>query len=309
MVSTTRPLQLLHMDLFGPSRTRSFGGNIYALVIVDYFSRFTWTLFLVHKNDAFKVFKRYAKQVQNEKSLKITSIRSDHGGEFQNSLFEEFCEENGIFHNFSAPRTPQQNGVVERKNRSLVELARTMLSDSSLPKYFWADAVSTACYVSNRVIIRPILKKTPYEIYKGRKPNISHFHIFGCKCFVLNNDKDNLGKFDEKSDEGIFLGYSLSSKAFRIYNKRTLTIEESMHVSFDESNTSKEEVVICDDDDSIDLPHENSCEGGKIVNPEQTHELSHQNGNDDGLLQEWRTHRDHPIDNIIGDISKEYLLD
>ena len=258
----------------------------------------------MHKNDAFKAFKRYAKQVQNEKSLKITSIRSDHGGEFQNSLFEEFCEENGIFHNFSAPRTPQQNGVVERKNRSLVELARTMLSDSSLPKYFWADAVSTACYVSNRVIIRPILKKTPYEIYKGRKPNISHFHIFGCKCFVLNNDKDNLGKFDEKSDEGIFLGYSLSSKSFRIYNKRTLTIEESMHVSFDESNTSKEEVVICDDDDSIDLPHENSCEGGKIVNPEQTHELSHQNGNDDGLLQEWRTHRDHPIDNIIGDISK-----
>ena len=246
VVSTTRPLQLLHMDLFGPSRTRSFGGNIYALVIVDDFSRFTWTLFLVHKNEAFKAFKRYAKQVQNEKSSKITSIRSDHGGEFQNSLFEEFCEENGIFHNFSAPRTPQQNGVVERKNRSLVELARTMLSDSSLPKYFWADAVSTACYVSNRVIIRPILKKTPYEIYKGRKPNISHFHIFGCKCFVLNNDKDNLGKFDEKSDEGIFLGYSLSSKAFRIYNKRTLTIEESMHVSFDESNTSKEEVAICD---------------------------------------------------------------
>ena len=225
VVSTSRPLQLLHMDLFGPSRTKSFGGSIYALVIVDDFSRYTWTMFLVQKNDAFKAFKKYAKQIQNEKSLTIASIRSDHGGEFQNSDFEEFCEEHGISHNFSAPRTPQQNGVVERKNRSLVELARTMLSDSNLPKYFWAEAVSTTCFVSNRVNIRPILKKTPYELFKGRKPNIAFFHIFGCKCFVLNNNKDNLGKFDEKSDEGIFLGYSLSSRSFRIFNKRTLTIE------------------------------------------------------------------------------------
>ena len=179
VVSTTRPLQLLHMDLFGPSRTKSFGGNVYALVIVDDFSRYSWTLFLVQKSDAFKAFKKYAKQIQNEKSLKIVSIRSDHGGEFQNAQFEEFCEEHGISHNFSAPRTPQQNGVVERKNRFLVELARTMLSDANLPKYFWADAVSTACYVGNRVIIRPILKNTPDELFKGKKPNIAHFHIFG----------------------------------------------------------------------------------------------------------------------------------
>jgi transposase InsO family protein len=106
VVSTIRPLQLLHMDLFGPSRTRSFGGNVYALVIVDDFSRYTWTFFLVQKNDALKVFKKYAKQIQNEKSLTIASIRSDHGGEFQNASFEEFCDENGISHNFSAPRTP-----------------------------------------------------------------------------------------------------------------------------------------------------------------------------------------------------------
>lgn len=94
--------------------------------------------------------------------------------------------------------------------------------------------MSTKCHVSNRVIIKPILKKTPYELFKVRKPEIAHFHIFGCKFFILNNDKSNLGKFDEKSDEGIFLGYSLSSKSYRIFNKRTLSIEESMHVSFDE---------------------------------------------------------------------------
>ncbi|KAK2369267.1 putative mitochondrial protein [Trifolium repens] len=306
VVSTTRPLQLLHMDLFCPSRTRSFGGNVYALVIVDDFSRYSWTLFLVQKSDALKAFKKFAKQIQNEKSLKIVSIRSDHGGEFQNALFEEFCEENGIFHNFSAPSTPQQNGVVERKNRSLIELARTMLSDSNLPKYFWADAVSTACYVSNRVIIRPILKKTPYELLKGRKPNISHFHIFGCKCFVLNNDKDNLGKFDEKSDEGIFLGYSLSSKAYRIYNKRTLTIEESMHVSFDESNTSKEDIVVCDDDDDdiLEMPLEEVAKDINENQLEHQQEVSQQETNQSDLPKEWRIHRDHPIDKVIGDINK-----
>ncbi|CAJ2637485.1 unnamed protein product [Trifolium pratense] len=308
VVSTTRPLQLLHMDLFGPSRTRSFGGNVYALVIVDDFSRYTWTLFLVQKSDAFKAFKKFAKQIQNEKSLKITSIRSDHGGEFQNAFFEEFCEEHGIFLNFSAPRTPQQNGVVERKNRSLIELARTMLSDSNLPKYFWADAVSTACYVSNRVIIRPILKKTPYELFKGRKPNISHFHIFGCKCFVLNNDKDNLGKFDEKSDEGIFLGYSLTSKAYRIYNKRTLTIEESMHVSFDESNTSKEDIVVCDNDDILEMPSEEVAKDINMNQLEHQQDISQQDTNQSDLPKEWRTHKDHPIDNIIDQISIKRAL-
>ncbi|XP_028196458.1 uncharacterized protein LOC114381380, partial [Glycine soja] len=232
VVSTTRPLQLLHMDLFGPSRTMSFGGNYYALVIVDDFSRYTWTLFITHKSDSFHAFRKLAKVIQNKKNLKIASIRSDHGGEFENKDFELFCDEHGIEHNFSAPRTPQQNGVVERKNRSLEEIARTLLNDTSLPKYFWAEAVNTACYIMNRALIRPILKKTPYELFNGRKPNISHLHVFGCKCFVLNNGKDNLGKFDAKSDEGIFLGYSLQSKAYRIYNKRTMNIEESIHVTF-----------------------------------------------------------------------------
>ena len=111
-----------------------------------------------------------------------------------------------------------------------------MLNDTNLPKYFWVEAINIACYIMNRALIWPILKKTPYELYKGRKPNISHLHVFGCKCFVLNNGKDNLGKFDAKSDEGIFLGYSLHSKAFRIYNKRTMVIEESIHVAFNETN-------------------------------------------------------------------------
>jgi len=95
--------------------------------------------------------------------------------------------------------------------------------------------------VLNRVLIRPILKKNPYKLFKGRKPNISHLKVFGCKCFILNNEKDNLDKFDSKADEGIFLGYSLHGHAYRVYNKRTMLVEESMHVAFDETNQNKQE--------------------------------------------------------------------
>jgi len=131
VVSSLKPLELLHMDLFGPSRTMSLGGNYYALVIVDDFSRYPWTLFLNSKSDAFSAIKKLGRRLQNTKNNNISSIRSDHGGEFQNEKFNKFYEKMGILHNFSAPRTPQQNGVVERKNRSLEELARTMLSGYS----------------------------------------------------------------------------------------------------------------------------------------------------------------------------------
>ena len=193
------------MDLFGPSRTKSLGSNYYGLVIVDDYSRFTWTLFIATKDCAYLAFKKFAKVIQNEKGCRISTIKSDHGGEFQNERFEKFCEKQGIKDNFSAPRTPQQNGVVERKNKSLEELARTLLNATYLPKYLWADAVSTACYVLNRVLIRPILKKTPYELFKCRKPNISHLKVFGCKCLILNNGKNNLGKFDPKRMRVSFL--------------------------------------------------------------------------------------------------------
>jgi len=142
-------------------------------------------MILKTKNEAFDAFRKLAKVIQNEKGLNIVSIRSDHGGKFQNESFEKFFEENGIHHNFSAPRTPQQNGVVERKNRSLEEGARPLLNETKLQKYFWPNVGSIICYTLNRVLIRHILKKIPHELYKGRKPNMSHLRVFGCKCFVL----------------------------------------------------------------------------------------------------------------------------
>jgi len=129
------------------------------------------------------------------------------------------------------------------KNRSLEELARTILSESYLPKYFWVDAVSTTYYVINKILIRPILKKTHYKVFNGRKANIGHLKMFGCKCYILNNGKENLDMFDEKADNGIFLGYSLTRHAYRVYIKRLKTVEESIHVVFDETNHAEQESV------------------------------------------------------------------
>ena len=325
VVSTTKPLELIHMDLFGPSQIQSLGGNYYGFVLVDDFTRFTWTLFLRAKSDVYKSFKKFAKLIQNQLSLKIVTIRSDHGGEFENTKIDAFCDKFGIDHQFSAPRTPEQNGVVERKNRVLVELARTMLKESKVPTYFWADAVNTACYVINRILIRPKLNKTPYELLKGRKPNISHFHAFGCKVFILNNGKDQIGKFDSKADEGIFIGYSTHSKAYRVYNKRTLTVEESVHVVFDES--SKGDCVVSLGDEIVgtnvnhekqaNVDHDKQTNVEKPTQPQQPLvenevEQGEEQTLDEDLAQEtqpqlpiaWKSKKDHPVSNILGDIAK-----
>ena len=312
-ISTTRPLQLLHMDLFGPSRTTSLGGKHYAFVIVDDFSRYTWVIFLATKEEALKTFSYFCKRVQNEQGYLITTIKSDHGGEFDNDAFEILCNENGYKHNFSAPRTPQQNGVVERKNRILQEMARSMLNENGLPKYFWAEAVNTSCHIVNRVLIRPKMDKTPYELWKGRKPNIGYFRVFGCKCFILNT-KDNLGKFDAKSDVGVFLGYSTTSKAYRVFNKRTLVVEESMHVVFDETNTFVEKNL---DDDDLGLEHQMSnvdLNDKEVMDEPQTSNTSQrqeeqvddpkQDSASYQLPKEWRYSTFHPKDKILGDISQ-----
>ncbi|CAN1142556.1 Retrovirus-related Pol polyprotein from transposon TNT 1-94 [Linum perenne] len=247
-ISSKDCLDLIHLDLFGPASSASLGGKSYVFVLVDDFSRYSWIFMLASKDETFSKFKNFVRRVQNEKNKIINEIRSDHGGEFENNDFETLCNDYGIRHNFSAPRTPQQNGVVERKNRTLVEIARTLLHDFGLPKIFWGEAVNTACYITNRALVRSRIKKTPYEIWKGRKPNIGYFRPFGCKCFILNT-KDQLGKFDAKSDEGIFLGYSDLSKAYRVYNKRTFKVEESINVIFDESTCIDVELQDLEDED------------------------------------------------------------
>jgi len=204
-IQTSRNLELLHMDLMGPTRTASLGGKRYIPVIVDDFSRYTWAIPIREKSDAFDVAQHLFKKIQVEQNCQIMRIPSDHGREFENSKFEEFCLFYGIKQEFSSPITPRHNGVVERKNMVIQEMARVMIQSKNLAQHFWGEAVNTACHIINRVYLRPETNKTPYEIWRGKKPTVKYFKTFGSKCFILRN-RDNLGKFDSKSDEGIFLG-------------------------------------------------------------------------------------------------------
>ncbi|GJY00163.1 putative ribonuclease H-like domain-containing protein [Tanacetum coccineum] len=169
--------------------------------------------------------------IENQLNHKVKIIRCDNGTEFKNYDMNQFCGIKGIKREFSNARTPQQNRVAERKNRTLIEAARTMLADSLLPIPFWAEAVNTACYVQNRVLVTKPHNKTPYELLIGRTPIISFMRPFGCLVTILNT-LDHLGKFDGKDDEGFLVGYSINSKAFRVFNSRTRKVEENLHVNF-----------------------------------------------------------------------------
>ncbi|GJS92692.1 retrovirus-related pol polyprotein from transposon TNT 1-94 [Tanacetum coccineum] len=226
-------LELLHMDLCGPMRVASINGKKYILVIVDDFSRYTWVYFLRSKDETPEIIKKFIAQAQLNYKAKVCKIRTDNGTEFKNTSLKAHYEKLGIMQQFSIARTPQQNGVVERRNRTLVEAARTMLIFSRLPEFLWAEAVATACFTQNRSIIHTRYNKTPYELLRGRKPNIAYFHVFGSLCYPTN-DRDDLGKMKPKADIGVFIGYSETSTGFRIYNRRTKMIMETIHVKFDE---------------------------------------------------------------------------
>ncbi|XP_022866044.1 uncharacterized protein LOC111385848 [Olea europaea var. sylvestris] len=238
-ILTNRPLELFHIVLMGPSRVESLGGKWYILVVVDDFSRFTWIDFLREKFETGDLVKSLYKRLKVEQNLPIFRVRSDHGKEFENFNLENFCLEEGIKHKFSSPITPQQNGVVERKNKVLQEMARAMLHDKDLAMQFWGEAINTACHIMNRVYLRPKSDKTPYEIWKGKKPTIKYFRVFGSKCYILR-DRENLGKFDSKSDDGIFLGYSKNSRGYRVYNLHTQSALESVNVVIDDAFTEGE---------------------------------------------------------------------
>ena len=195
------------MDLFGPVNVMSMSKKRYALVIVDDYSKYTWVLFLHSKDETPQMVIDHLKLIELDSKSLVRAIRSDNGTEFKNQLLNDFCSDKGISRQYSAPRTPQENGVVERKNRTLIEVARTMLSESRLPMYFWAEAVNTACYTQNRTLINKDLMKTPYEIMNNKKPTLKYFHVFGAKCFVLKDGDDRRGKFEAKAYEAIFVVY------------------------------------------------------------------------------------------------------
>ncbi|GJQ89340.1 retrovirus-related pol polyprotein from transposon TNT 1-94 [Tanacetum coccineum] len=229
-------LHTLHIDLCGPIRVQSINGKKYILVIVDDYSRFTWVKFLRSKDETPEFVINFLKQIQVGLNKIVRYIRTDNGMEFFNQVMSKYYEGVGIFHQNSIPRNPQQNGVVERKNRTLMEAVRIMLIFSKAPMFLWAEAVATACYTQNRSLIHTRHNKTPYELVHDNKPDLSFLRVFGVLCYPTN-DSEDLGKL-AKEDIGIFVGYAPSRKGFRIYKKRTRQIMETIHVTFDELHQS-----------------------------------------------------------------------
>nr|GEX91967.1 hypothetical protein [Tanacetum cinerariifolium] len=230
--SSKRQLQLLHMDLCGPMRVASINGKRYVLVIVDDYSRYTWTHFLRSKDETHEVLIDFLRLVQRGLQAQVRVIRTDKGTEFLNQTLHAyfFAEENR--YQTSVARTPKQNGVVERQNRTLIEAARTMLSAAKVPLIFWAEAIATTCFTQNRSLVIPRHEKTPYHIINNQKLSVKFFHIFGSLCYIVR-DGENIDKMKEKGDAFIFVGYSTQSRAYRVFNKRTRVIMETIHVNFD----------------------------------------------------------------------------
>jgi hypothetical protein len=244
---TEHPRQLLHMDIVGPSRVRSMGGKWYVLIIVDDYSRYSWVFFLESKDQVFEHYRLLALRLNNEHPNCLKAIHSDNGTEFRNASFDEFCLEHGIDQQFFTLCVSQQNGVIEQKNHTLVEMARTILDEHRTPRRFWADAISTACYISNRIFLRSILHLTPFELHFGRKPSVSQFSPFGCKCFVLKHE--NLDKFESRSFDGILLGYTPHGRSYRVYNFETV---ESCDVTFNETAPYPRDIFECAGDKEME---------------------------------------------------------
>ncbi|KAK1663429.1 hypothetical protein QYE76_051588 [Lolium multiflorum] len=249
IISSKRILELLHVDLFGPTTHASLGAKKHRLVIVDAYSRYTWVYFLKRKHETQQIFIDFATEVQRQHNLLIMAIRSDNGSEFKNYTLNDFLSDEGIRHQYSAAYTPQQNGVAERKNRTLMDMARSMMVEYKSRYNFWAEAISTACHSSNRLYLRKGLNKTPYEILTGNKPNISYFKVFGCKCFYKIKGV-RLSKFAPKALEGIFVGYGAESHTYSVFDVSSGIIIESCSVKFKENDGSQVgQVDVCAGDE------------------------------------------------------------
>ena len=230
-------LELIHMDICGPISPQTVGEKRYFFLIVDDYSRCMWVALLKEKSEALEQFKRFKLMAEAEKGVKLKSIRSDRGGEFTSDEFKELCDKSGIKKQLTAPYTPQQNGVVERKNRTIKGPVRSMLKEKELPPELWVEAVSTCVYVLNRSSTKGVKGKTPYEKWNKRKPSVSHLKVFRSVVFVKATGR--LSKLEDRSKCMFFMGYEASSKAYRCLDRVTFKIHISRDVIFDEKKIFK----------------------------------------------------------------------
>lgn len=226
---STGLLDTVHADICGPMETRSIGGSKYFLLFVDDYSKMTFVYFLKTKDETFNCFKTYKSLVENQTGKRIKIFRTDNGLEFCSKEYERYLQNAGIIHQKTNPYTPEQNGLCERLNRTIVEKAKCMLYDANLSKKFWAEAVNTAVYLRNRSVVSGLNNKTPFELWTGKKPDISHLRIFGSKIMV-HIPKEKRLKFDKKSKECILVGYPDHVKGYRYYNPQNNQISTSRDI-------------------------------------------------------------------------------
>lgn len=232
-IRSNQVLDLLHSDLCGPMSIESKGRQLYFLSIIDDYSRFAQVYFIRHKSETLDKFREFVTLVSNQHGRQVKAFRSDNGTEFGSKDFVSFLSNQGIKIEKTVPYTPQQNGVAERFNRTVVEMARTLLNHAGLDKTFWAEAVNTAVYLRNRLPCRSIGGKSPYERWYKKIPNIQHLRTFGCVCYS-HIPKEQRKKLDVKASKCILLGYDVSAKAYRLYCLDTSKIIVSRDVKFNE---------------------------------------------------------------------------
>ena len=232
--SKVEKLELVHTDVWGPAPVKSLGGSCYYVTFIDDSTRKVWVYFLKNKSDVFSVFKRWKTEVENQTGLKVKSLKSDNGGEYNSQEFKDFCSENGIRMIKTIPGTPEQNGVAERMNRTLNERGRCMRIQSGLPKVFWADAINTAAYLINRGPSVPLGYQLPEEVWSGKEVNLSHLRVFGCVSYVLI-DSDSRDKLDPKARKCYFIGYGSDMYGYRFWDDQNRKIIRSRNVTFNEN--------------------------------------------------------------------------
>lgn len=230
----SKNLQLIHADICGPITPESIGHKRYLLTFIDDRSRKMWSYIIAEKSEAFEKFKSYKASVEKESGLFVCCLRTDRGGEFCSKEFDEFCKTHGIKRQLTAAYTPQQNGVAERRNQTIMNLVRSTLSERRMPKEFWAEGVKWITYVLNRSPTTALEDQTPEEAWSGMKPDVKHFKVFGCIGHVHIPEAKRT-KLDNKSCKCIFLGVSEESKAYRMYNPISKKIMVSRDVVFEET--------------------------------------------------------------------------
>ena len=234
--STSRsraPLELVHSDVCGKMESRSLSGCEYMVTFIDDYTRYTWTYPIRRKSDVFGKFIEWKAMVEKSTGQKLKKLRTDNGGEYVSNEFEGYLKEEGVRHELTVPKNPEQNGAAERANRTIMEMVRCMLADSGLPKKFWAEAMSTATYIRNRCPTRILPDVTPYQAWFDEKPSAGHLRRFGCTAFA-HIPKDERKKLDSKTRKCVMLGYGATVKGYRLYDVDSQRIIHSRDVAFDE---------------------------------------------------------------------------